>query len=184
MSSSPSEPSSPSATAANDTSTKNLGVCTLFPAYLDMLTRTQQGDLAAALSGDFDYHGNFYFAEKLKETCNWKLDDPYEACRPKISIEGVGDVELPLEDPDTIRKIMECAVLAPFGKGEETVVDTSVRNTWQIDAAKVTIANNKWQERFEGEVLKKVCTGLGVDMDKTNPRLELYKLLLYTKGSQ
>ncbi len=34
---------------------------------------------------------------------------------------------------------------APFGKGERTVVDKTVRDTWEIDASKVRTASVLWQ---------------------------------------
>ena len=35
--------------------------------------------------------------------------------------------------------IFQLCEQAPFGKGPETVVDTSVRNAWQIDCKNVTV---------------------------------------------
>ena len=35
--------------------------------------------------------------------------------------------------------VKSVAVQAPFGKGERTVVDKSVRDTWEIDGASVSL---------------------------------------------
>lgn len=131
--------------------------------------------LGTELSTDFDYHGGFYFAQRLP--VRYGEDDP------DLSIEGVGKVKLPLDSEKEAQKIINCAVQAPFGRGEETVIDTKIRDTWQIDASKISIGNPAWLKRLETQVLPDVCKGLGVDMTTNNPRLELYKLLLYTRGS-
>jgi hypothetical protein len=33
---------------------------------------------------------------------------------------------------------------APYGKGEQTLVDTNVRRVWEIDADELTLANPEW----------------------------------------
>jgi hypothetical protein len=138
--------------------------------------------LGTALSSNFDYHGKFYFSKKMEDIrskLSW-----FETRDPEISVEGLGKIKLPLETKKQANAIIEFAKRAPFGKGEETVVDTKVRDTWEIDGSKVTIGNTKWKQQLETTVLAEVCMALGVDMGKSTPRLELYKLLLYTEGSQ
>ena len=39
---------------------------------------------------------------------------------------------LPL-DSTTAEKLKTCCALAPFGKGAHTVVDRTVRETWEVD---------------------------------------------------
>jgi hypothetical protein len=70
---------------------------------------------------------------------------------------------------------------APFGKGEETVVDTSVRKTWEIDASKLTIRNPAWPAFFD-LVLRMVAQNLGVEGGAEHVRAQPYKLLLYEEG--
>ncbi|KAH6918164.1 2OG-Fe(II) oxygenase [Coprinopsis sp. MPI-PUGE-AT-0042] len=131
-------------------------------------------DLGSALSADFDYQGNFYFAENQHY---------HPQSDPEITVEGLGRVEVPLTTKKQADSIIQFARQSPFGKGEETVVDTTVRDTWEIDGSKITIGNAKWKNWLETRMIKRVCRRLGVDMTKTSPRLELCKLLLYTKGS-
>jgi hypothetical protein len=73
---------------------------------------------------------------------------------------------------------------APFGKGDQTVVDTEVRDTREIDPAKVSFTNPAWTSFVEKVVLNMVWTELGVAPYRTTPKCELYKLLLYETGSQ
>jgi hypothetical protein len=51
---------------------------------------------------------------------------------PGLYLNGYGSVGLPLATRDA-KGITEICKQAPFGKGDETLVDTSVRNTWELD---------------------------------------------------
>lgn len=100
---------------------------------------------------------------------------------PGISIDSVGIVRLPLS-PDDARALVQISRQAPFGKGTETLVDISVRKTWEIDAAKIQFLNKGWKcclDRVVGEVTR----GLGVDGGSQNVHAELYKMLLYEEGA-
>lgn len=90
---------------------------------------------------------------------------------------------LPLSDRDA-KLLKDCARQAPFGKGEQTVVDTEVRDTWEIDPAKVSFTNPAWTSFVEKVVVSMVWEELGVAPYSTTPKCELYKLLLYETGSQ
>lgn len=72
---------------------------------------------------------------------------------------------------------------APFGKGERTVVDVEVRDTWELDPGQVAFENPQWDAWLKDEVVPRVCSDLGVT-NKTIPRIEFYKMLLYETGSQ
>ena len=97
---------------------------------------------------------------------------------PGLHVEGVGLVPVPLTD-DLAKKLVAVAQQAPHGRGMETVVDTSVRNTWQIEPSKVRLANPAWNAALQSLVSETV-TALGVDAQSV--RSELYKLLLYEPG--
>lgn len=71
--------------------------------------------------------GDFYAAGKL------------EFLAPRLGVEGVGPVALPLL-PIQAGQPVAVAEQAPYGKGEDTLVDTAVRRTWQIGADRVKIA--------------------------------------------
>jgi hypothetical protein len=48
--------------------------------------------------------------------------------------------------------IAAAAERAPYGKGDQTLVDEEVRKVWQIAPAKVSIEGKGWSKRFEGLV--------------------------------
>ncbi|KAL8669092.1 MAG: hypothetical protein Q9168_006301 [Polycauliona sp. 1 TL-2023] len=71
---------------------------------------------------------------------------------------------------------------APFGKGNETVVDETVRKTWQIDAANVRILNKDWQVCLD-RILTRVAEGLGIAGGPSSICAKLHKMLLYEEGA-
>ena len=76
--------------------------------------------------------------------------------------------------------LIELASRAPFGRGEETIVDTSVRCTWQLSPSQFTIGNPDWEESIQ-TLLARVKADLGCTASLT-VTCELYKLLLYEPG--
>ena len=97
---------------------------------------------------------------------------------PKLVVEGVGPIALPLL-PAQAKHLIKAATRAPFGRGADTVVDTNVRRTWQIGAERVLIGGKHWGKTLDGIVARAV-EGLGVNEPI---KAELYKLLVYDKGS-
>jgi hypothetical protein len=88
------------------------------------------------------------------------------------------EISVPLGLQDA-QKLINVARQAPFGKGEQTIVDTSFRNTWELNPSQFSLSE-KWQPYVDG-LMRSACDGLGV---KTNDiRAELYKMLLYEKGA-
>jgi predicted 2-oxoglutarate/Fe(II)-dependent dioxygenase YbiX len=101
-----------------------------------------------------------------------------EIFSPSLEVEGIGPIALPLL-PVQAEQLIAVAEQAPYGRGEETLVDTAVRRTWQIDAARIRIGGRHWPRDLE-TIVKKAAAGLGV----TQPVVaELYKLLVYDQGS-
>jgi hypothetical protein len=105
-----------------------------------------------------------------------------DAPNPLLNLDGTGNVGLPLSYREA-KVITEHCVQAPFGQGERTIVDKDVRDTWEMDSQKVRFHNPVWST-FMGKVVQDVCKTLGVNLQASQPRCELYKLLLYEKGSQ
>lgn len=62
------------------------------------------------------------------------------AVNPDLYIHGLGSIGLPLSDQDAleIRKVCHCA---PFGQGSETIFDTGVRNTWELNTDEFELRN-------------------------------------------
>jgi hypothetical protein len=101
-----------------------------------------------------------------------------EIFMPAIEVDGVGRIAFPLL-PDQAGQLVAAAQAAPYGRGEETIVDRDVRRTWQIDAEKVRIAGRHWEEDLAA-IVAEVAAGLGVNGAVT---ADLYKLLVYDAGS-
>lgn len=96
---------------------------------------------------------------------------------PKVEVEGAGILSFPVPD-EQIAAIVRRAERAPYGRGSETIVDTSVRNVWQIAPDDVHIGGKSWAANF-GTILAKVTAGLGCG--EASVSAELYKLLVYER---
>ncbi|KAI1381983.1 hypothetical protein F4677DRAFT_11617 [Hypoxylon crocopeplum] len=97
---------------------------------------------------------------------------------PRLEVEGVGNITLPLRT-EQAQQLIAKARQAPFGKGTRTIVDTSVRNTWELDASMLKFCNPQWQS-FLQQLCLTVQSQLGV---KSNIKAELYKMLIYETGA-
>ncbi|KAK7696246.1 hypothetical protein QCA50_000899 [Cerrena zonata] len=129
-----------------------------------------RAELQVALETKLDFSGSF----------SYKQDFP-SAPNPSITIKDIGLVGLPLSQRDAAA-IKSVAEQAPFGKGERTIVDKTVRDTWEIDAKLIEFENPTWKG-FMAETVISACKVLGVNYQASQPRSELYKLLLYETGS-
>lgn len=76
-------------------------------------------------------------------------------------------------------QIINAGEYAPYGKGEETLVDTNIRRTWQINKDKVSLSGKHWQQDLNS-IVEQVKIGLGVNGEV---EADFYKLLAYDKGS-
>jgi hypothetical protein len=103
------------------------------------------------------------------------------APNPGLYIKGSGTIGLPLSDHDA-QAIISASHEAPFGKGEETIVDTGVRKTWEVSPGEFELKNPAWQPFIES-IVAKVSAGLGVDAAGKGVAAQLYKLLLYEEGA-
>lgn len=127
------------------------------------------GDLEGVLDGDFDFAGSYACGQTLPQAPN-----------PCLNIASMGLVGLPLKERDA-REIIACSSRAPYGHGERTVVNADVRDTWEIEPAKIKFDNPAWPQYVQDLSVNVVCKALGVSQKA--PRCELYKLLLYEVGS-
>ncbi|EFI26745.1 hypothetical protein CC1G_15669 [Coprinopsis cinerea okayama7 len=135
---------------------------------LDELKRSRASlgdDLCSALDADFDWMGKHYFARSYA-----RAESELDSVSMKIEGKDGGGFDLwtPLE-PWHVEEFIENASQAPFGHGGEKLVDTSVRDTWEIEGSREIVLRDVWK-------------GLGVAPFETEPRLDLYKLLLYKEG--
>jgi hypothetical protein len=101
-----------------------------------------------------------------------------EIFMPTIDVDGVGRIAFPIL-PVQAERLVAIAEAAPYGRGEETVVDREVRRTWQIDSGKVRITGRHWGKTLAGLVAD-IALGLGVSEPLA---ADFYKLLVYDTGS-
>jgi len=97
---------------------------------------------------------------------------------PKLEVEGVGVLSFPVP-PAQIAALIQHATRAPYGRGEETILDESVRKVWQLPPEKVRLGGKSWAANFDG-ILKQVVAGLGCEGMAVSA--EFYKLLVYDTG--
>ncbi len=102
-----------------------------------------------------------------------------EVPMPKIAIKGGKQLSFPVpakQAQEWIRQAEE----APYGRGEETILDPSVRKVWQIAPSLVAIGGKSWESTLNGIVCD-CAAALGCQ--ETPVRAEFYKLLIYGPGS-
>jgi hypothetical protein len=97
---------------------------------------------------------------------------------PLIEVDGVGPIALPLL-PAQAAQLIAVAERAPYGRGGDTLIDTTVRRNWQIGADRVRIAGKHWSAMMDS-VVERAAAGLGAGDGVV---AELYKLLVYDEGS-
>ncbi len=114
----------------------------------------------------------------VKQPGDFFVSGAMEMPMPRVEIERVGTLSFPVPDAQ-VAAVVRRAERAPYGKGEDTILDTSIRKVWQIAPGKVKIGGKSWAANFDN-ILSKVKTGLGCD--DVNVTAELYKLLLYDRG--
>jgi predicted 2-oxoglutarate/Fe(II)-dependent dioxygenase YbiX len=101
-----------------------------------------------------------------------------EFLAPRLTVEGVGQIALPLL-PIQAEQLIAIAKRAPYGRGSATIVDASVRRTWQIRPGQVHLGGKHWQGTLD-RIVALAAEGLGISEPVS---AELYKLLIYDKGS-
>lgn len=116
--------------------------------------------------------------ESLGEASQFCASGSREPVLPGLEVAGVGKVGVPVSAADA-RQIVTQAALAPYGRGEETIVDTDVRRVWQLEPRQFTLRNAAWGEFVDG-IVSAVRKDLGIHK---NVQHELYKLLVYETGS-
>ena len=131
----------------------------------DIVYRTDEAGLEPLLrsidrAGDYCAHGRSFYP------------------MPLISVDGVGVLSFPVPEAQ-VRALVAVAERAPYGRGTETRVDTSVRNCWQIDASRVEVAGGAWPAT-RAQILDAAAKGLGCPPGRVEAHL--YKLLVYEPG--
>ena len=131
---------------------------------------------------DIEYNVELKPLEELlsgvKRTGDFFVHGALELPMPKVEIEGVGVLSFPVP-PAQIAALIGAATRAPYGRGEATILDESVRKVWQVTPDQVRLSGKSWAANFD-TILEPVSRGLGCEGVEVSA--ELYKLLVYDTG--
>lgn len=116
---------------------------------------------------------------QIENPGTFSVNGQLSSVSPGLKVKGLGTVSLPVM-PAQAQKLIELSDQAPYGRGEDTVLDTQVRKVWQISAKNFEISNQEWLYLLERSV-EKIGIQLGLSDCKIN--FEPYKLLVYEEGS-
>jgi hypothetical protein len=101
-----------------------------------------------------------------------------ELLPPSLLVDGVGPIALPLL-PVQAEQLVAVAERAPYGRGPDTIIDTTERDSWQIGPDRVYLGGRHWS-RTLATMVASAAEGLGI----SDPvEAEFYKMLIYDKGS-
>jgi hypothetical protein len=96
-----------------------------------------------------------------------------------LEVRGVGRIPLPVSAA-TARRLRQVARPARHGYKDETRLDRSVRDTWEIARSRIRIDARRWNAALRPE-LDAIRAGLGLAPHQTL-RAELHNMLVYTAG--
>ncbi|TQC42516.1 2OG-Fe(II) oxygenase [Rhodococcus sp. WS4] len=129
-------------------------------------TQSSQSKIAALL-GDVDAPGSFSSRRTASPDDLW------------LEVRGVGQLHVPIPTGQA-RELRRIARPARYGLGEQTLIDPTVRDTWQIPRSRVKIDKRRWNRTLL-PILDELAAGLGMP---AGSRLiaELHSMLVYTRG--
>jgi 2OG-Fe(II) oxygenase superfamily len=102
-----------------------------------------------------------------------------EVPMPKLEVDGVGTISFPVLDRQ-VREIIQQSELAPYGLGEQTLTDTSVRKVWQLPPNTVRLGSKSWMASLR-HIIDQAAVRLGCEPAAVSA--EFYKMLVYDQGS-
>ncbi|MGI8814370.1 MAG: 2OG-Fe(II) oxygenase [Pseudonocardia sp.] len=97
----------------------------------------------------------------------------------QLEVSGVGPVSLPVRAP-LAKKLIAVARPAMFGRGEETLTDTGVRDTWELTPDQITLGGSDWTALMD-RALEHFRDELGLPRT-SRLRAEPHSMLVYGKG--
>ncbi len=117
--------------------------------------------------------------DQVKTSDAFSVSGTLPSIPPGLHVKGVGHIGLPLTEHQA-KALIALSEQAPFGRGEETIVDTDVRKSWQISADDFALGNPQWNE-----ALQAAADQIGKDLGLSGCKIgfEQYKLLVYEEGS-
>ncbi|MGA2258558.1 MAG: 2OG-Fe(II) oxygenase [Thermoguttaceae bacterium] len=114
----------------------------------------------------------------LGESAQFATNGSLPPVLPGLKVKGAGLIGLPVSSADAKRLVAQ-AEQAPYGRGEKTILDTNIRRVWQLDPSQFALENREWDAHVAA-IVDAVKQDFGI-AQKVKP--ELYKLLVYEKGS-
>lgn len=102
----------------------------------------------------------------------------WEMPLPRLEVKELSVLSFPLPPMQGL-DLAELAEPAPYGRGDETLHDESVRKVRQLAPEMFTLGGKAWEKAFP-QLVEHVAKELGADPATTEA--ELYKLLIYREG--
>jgi hypothetical protein len=96
-----------------------------------------------------------------------------------LEVRGVGPIKLPVSQAQA-RQLCVLGRPARYGRGEQTLLDRDVRDTWEIPKSRVKIDKRRWNETLQ-PVLERLGRKLGLTSGRAL-RAELHSMLVYGPG--
>lgn len=82
-----------------------------------------------------------------------------------------------------LTELLEVCSKAPYGRREATILDDSVRKTYQLQPTQLEFKNAEFMKKLNKKFLPTMAKRLRLDQyDASHLELEFYKLLVYTPG--
>ena len=106
-----------------------------------------------------------------------KIVTPFEALQ--IAVKDVGDFRLPLK-PRAIKSLIKQSRPAKYGLKEQTLLDKTVRDVWEIPKSRVKINQRHWKKSFDTALLQ-LKTSPGIS-EQSKLKAELHNLIIYEPG--
>ncbi len=116
--------------------------------------------------------------ESLGDSFSFAASGSLTPVMPGLELKGIGSIGTPVSAADAKRLVAK-ASLAPYGRGEETIVDPNVRRVWQLEPAQFVLRNTAWNAHVAA-IVDAVKAEFGI---RQKVSAQLYKLLVYEKGS-
>ena len=97
----------------------------------------------------------------------------------RLEVRGIGPIAFPVSAGQA-KQLCLIGRPARFGKGEQTLLDAGVRDTWEIPKSRITIDKRQWNATLR-PVLDRLRTDLSVP-DGCELAAEFHSMLVYAPG--
>jgi hypothetical protein len=101
---------------------------------------------------------------------------------PGLSVKSYGEVGLPLSERGARGIIARCRQSA-FGKGEQTIIDDTVRRSWELNNDEFEFRNAEFDLHITSQLLPVIHKKFGLACSLEHLRAEPYKMLIYKEGA-